>query len=85
MKKSVISGIMEMFGNQVYVWSAKLIAMCTIIAYVSHGNELNFTESIQADSLAGGCPLQLLLCNAKEHCCAQPGVLLHSANRGEGS
>ena len=40
MKKSVISGIVEMFGNEVYVWSAKLIAMCTIIAFVSEGHGL---------------------------------------------
>ena len=40
MKKCVISGIVEMFGNGIYVWSAKLIAMCTIIAYVLGGDNL---------------------------------------------
>ena len=41
MKRSVISGIVEMFSSGLYVWSAKLIAMCTVIAYVSDGQELS--------------------------------------------
>ena len=40
MKRSLQSGIMQMYGTSLYVMSAKIIGMCTIIAYVISGHEL---------------------------------------------